>query len=116
MKYHKLEYEHALDKRKKKRAQTHLFMLRWLMATRAFLLQGLGMKGVDKAPPTLDDFLKLYRFKGIHDESSGKGWTPLRYAVIHGMGKHTEKIVDELIERGAKIEGRLTYIHTYMHT
>ena len=30
--------------------------------------------------------MEVYRFDGPHDESSGKGWTPLRYAVLHSGG------------------------------
>ena len=76
---------------------------------------------------TYADFMELYRFTGAHDETSGKGWTPLRYAVLHSDGFTTVDVCWRLLltegadvfaplavvccqalERGAPVGDRLT--------
>lgn len=51
-------------------------------------------------------FMSMYRFSGVHDESSGVGWTPLRYAAQHGCGGAL-RAVKGLLDRGADIEAPL---------
>lgn len=93
-----------------------LVMYRWLLAMRGFLLDGLSVKTSRRVPASLSDFLTLYHFQGIHDESGGQGWTPLRYAILHGYGA-AQPLVRELLDHGCDIERPLGVArHEHSHT
>ena len=96
--------------------------LRYLLAIRGSLLQGLGpgdddtdgdrdSDGDSEAEPmSLVDFLRLYRFEvtddgkfDVNDQSGGKGRSPLRYAVVHQRGTELA-LVKQLIDLGADVE------------
>ena len=95
-----------------------LLQFRWLLALRGHIMKGLRVlkdgvtcisdNDLEPGPDMkFEEFMEIYRFSGVNDESCGTGWTPLRFASLHDSGLGMATVIKTLIGKGAAIEAPL---------
>ena len=96
-----------------------LLEFRWLLALRGHIMKGLRVlkdgvsrisdNDLERGPADMkfEEFMEIYRFSGVNDESCGTGWTPLRFASLHDSGLGMATVIKTLIGKGAAVEAPL---------